>query len=142
MIVLLVEDDDDLRRVLELALGPEFEVRSSRTGTDGLQQLRSERVDVLLTDLDLPGASGEALAQAAKALPRPVPVVAMSGDFARLEACRGIVDAVIAKPSPLSAIRAALRRASRWNQSAGSGGLTARAALGMAVLASIAVSRR
>jgi DNA-binding response OmpR family regulator len=141
MIVLLVEDDDDLRRVLEIALASEFDVRSCRTGTDGLQALRTERVDVLLTDLDLPGASGEVLAQVAKTLPRPVPVVAMSGDFVRLEACRGMVDAVIAKPSPLAALRAALRRATRWGQSSGPGGLTARAALGMAVLASIACRR-
>jgi CheY-like chemotaxis protein len=141
MIVLIVEDDDDLRSVLELALGSEFDVRSCRTGTDGLERLRAERVDVLLTDLDLPGASGEALAQVAKTLPRPVPVVAMSGNVVRLEACRGMVDAVITKPSPLSAIRAALRRATRWGQSP-SGGLTARTALGLAVLASIAYSRR
>jgi DNA-binding response OmpR family regulator len=142
MIVLLVEDDDDLRKVLELALGSEFDVRSCATGVVALETLRTERIDVLLTDLDLPGVSGEALAQAAKMLPRPVPVVAMSGDFGRLEACRRMVDAVIAKPSPLAAVRAALRRASRWGQVSGSGGLTANAALGMAVLASIACSRR
>jgi len=142
MIVLLVEDDAEVRRVMEMALAPEFDVRSCRTGTEGLQMLRTERVDVLLTDLDLPGLSGEALAEAAKMLPRPVPVVAMSGDFGRLEACRSRVDAVIVKPAPLSAVKAALRRATRWSQSPGSGGLSARTALGMAVLASIAFSRR
>ena len=142
MIVLLVEDDAELRRVLEMALASDFDVRSCCNGTDGLRMLRTERVDVLLTDLDLPGVSGEALAEVAKTLPRPVPVVAMSGDFDRLEASRPMVDAVIVKPSPLSAVKAALRRATRWSQSSGPGGLTARTALGMAVLASIAFSRR
>jgi CheY-like chemotaxis protein len=142
MIVLLVEDDEDLRRVLQIALGSEFDLRSCATGTDALHRLRTERVDVLLTDLDLPGVSGEALAEVARTLPRPVPVVAMSGDFVRLEACRRMVDAVIAKPSPLAAVRAALRRATRWGQSSGSGGLATRAVVAMAVLASIACSRR
>jgi CheY-like chemotaxis protein len=144
MIVLMVEDDDDLRRVLELALGAEFEVRSCATGTEALHRLRTERVDVLLTDLDLPGTSGEALAEVARTLPRRVPVVAMSGDLVRLEACRRMVDAVIAKPSPLVAMRAALRRAVRWSQSSGPvsgpGGLTA--SVGLALLAGLARGHR
>jgi DNA-binding response OmpR family regulator len=110
MNVLLVEDDDELRRVLEIALGPEFEIRSCSTGNEGLERLRTEHVDVLLTDLDLPGTSGEALARVARTLPSCVRVVAMSGDPTRLEAMRALADAVIAKPSPLAAVTAALRR--------------------------------
>jgi CheY-like chemotaxis protein len=141
MIVLLVEDDDDLRGVLELALGSEFDVRSCATGTEALERLRTERVDVLLTDLDLPGASGEALAEVARTLPGRVPVVAMSGDVVRLEACRRMVDAVIAKPSPLAAIRAALRRAGQGAGPCGPGranGPVVRAALALAILANVA----
>ena len=111
MIVLLVEDDDDLRRVLEIALGDEFEVRSCSTGTEGLERLRTEYVDVLLTDLDLPGPSGEELARMAKTLLWRVRIVTMSGNPARLEASRALADAVIAKAGPLAALIAAFKGA-------------------------------
>ena len=106
MIVLLVEDDADLRGMLEGML-PEFEVRACSTGSEGLDVLQTERVDVLLTDLELPGVSGEQLARVARALPRPVAVVIMSGNLARLEASRELADAVLVKPSPMAAVRAA-----------------------------------
>jgi DNA-binding response OmpR family regulator len=111
MIVLLVEDDDDLRRVLEIGLGAEFDIRSCSTGNDGLERLRTEPVDLLLTDLNLPGISGEQLARVAKTLPWRVRIVAMSGDATRLEASRALADAVIPKPYGLAAVAAALRRA-------------------------------
>lgn len=111
MIVLLVEDDDDLRGLLERALGDDFEVVGCAGGDEGLQVLRSARVDVLLTDLALPGVPGEALAAEAGTLTPRVPVVAISADLARLEVMRPLVDAVIPKPSPLAAVRAALHRA-------------------------------
>jgi DNA-binding response OmpR family regulator len=132
MMVLLVEDDADLRGMLEGML-PEFEVRGCATGTEGLNVLHTERVDVLLTDLELPGVSGEELARVARALPRPVTVVIMSGNLARLEASRALADAVVVKPFPMAAVRSALMRAARcrtW------GGAMAGAAVALALVAS------
>jgi|SRR5689334_24445174 DNA-binding response OmpR family regulator len=111
MIVLLVEDDPDLRRVLEIVLESQFEVRSCANSGEGLRRLRTERVDALLIDLDLPGAWGEVLLRTARTLPDHPAIVAMSGSPARLEASREEADAVIAKPFPLAAVTAALRRA-------------------------------
>jgi len=113
MIVLLVEDDDDLRRLLEITLAAECEVRSCATGSEALERLRTERVDVLLTDLDLPGTTGEELARVARTLLWRVPVVAMSGDPARVEGVRPLADAVVTKPFALACLTAALRRALR-----------------------------
>jgi DNA-binding response OmpR family regulator len=109
MIVLLVEDDDLLRRLLEVSLPPEFEVQSCSAGAEAVQKLADRDVDVLLTDLDLPEVSGEELARLARAVGRPVGVVIMSANRGRLEAARGLADAVVAKPFSCSAIRAALR---------------------------------
>jgi len=113
MIVLLVEDDDELREMLESALVDEFDVRSCASGEEGLLVLEGEAVDVLLTDLALPGIPGEALARVAQTLIPPVPVVVMSSDLMRLEVIRPLVTAVIPKPSPLSEMKAALHRAIR-----------------------------
>jgi DNA-binding response OmpR family regulator len=111
MIVLLVEDDGDLRELLEQVLAPEFEVRGCATGTEALHILTSEPVDLLLTDLDLPGISGEELVAVARGRPRPMGVVVMSGSRKRLDSCRAESDAALIKPFALSTARAALRRA-------------------------------
>ena len=109
--MLLVEDDDDLRELLEMMLGPEFELRSCATGAEALWRLRTEPLDVLLTDLALPDVPGEDLAQAARRLEPNVVVVAMSGDAERLASCRGLADGLIAKPCSFDAFKLALRRA-------------------------------
>jgi|SRR6185436_20242767 len=119
MIVLLLEDDPDLRRVLEILLESQFEVRSCATSGDALHKLRSERVDVLLIDLDLPGGWGEVLMRTARTLPDRVAIVTMSGQPERLEASRDVADAVIAKPFPLAAVTAALRRALGCSEASG-----------------------
>jgi CheY-like chemotaxis protein len=111
MMVLLVEDDPDLRRLLEMGLRPEFELRSCADGVEARRRLESEHVDVVLTDLELGAVSGEELAERARALPRPVGIVMMSGDVDRLERARAQADAVVAKPFPMPAVRSALRRA-------------------------------
>ncbi len=136
MKLLLVEDEEDLRGMLEAILPPDFEVRSCATGSEGLDVLQSERVDVLLTDLELPGVSGEMLARFARALPRPVTVVIMSGNLGRLEASRALADAAVVKPFPMAALRAALMRAVRCRT--GSGALAGAAvAVALAVVASL-----
>jgi len=119
MIVLLLEDDPDLRRVLEILLESQFDVRSCATSGEALRRLRTERVDVLLIDLDLPGAWAEVLLRTTRTLPYRVALVAMSGNPERLEASREVADAVIAKPFPLAAVSAALRRALGCNEGSG-----------------------
>ena len=110
MIVLLAEDDDELRKMMEIALADEFDLRSCASGDEALFVLHTEPVDVLLTDLSLPGVRGEALAREAQNLLPRVPVIVMSCDLARLEVMRPLVDAVIAKPTPLADVKAALHR--------------------------------
>jgi CheY-like chemotaxis protein len=111
MRVLLVEDDPALRRLLEKGLRPEFELRICADGVEARGRLASEHFDVLLTDLELGVVSGEELADEARALPRPVGIVIMSGDLERLERSRARADAAVAKPFPMPAVRSAVRRA-------------------------------
>lgn len=110
-VLLLVEDDDDLRELLEMMLEQEFDVRSCASGAEALWRLRTERLDVLLTDLELPEVPGEDLAQAARKLEPSVVIVAMSGDAERLANCRMLADGLIAKPCSLEAFKRALRAA-------------------------------
>ncbi|HYG62889.1 MAG TPA: sigma-54 dependent transcriptional regulator [Thermoanaerobaculia bacterium] len=78
--ILIVEDRDSLRRLLERALSQEgYEVLSAADGKEGIRLARESPVDLVLTDLMLPEASGlEVLAASRAAQPR-VPVVVLTG---------------------------------------------------------------
>jgi DNA-binding response OmpR family regulator len=57
--ILLVEDDDDNREVLvRLLQRAGFTPQACRTAEEGLEQLREQRFDIVLTDYTLPHRSG------------------------------------------------------------------------------------
>ncbi|GAB2834970.1 response regulator transcription factor [Lentzea nigeriaca] len=57
--VLLVEDDERIRQALSLALSDEdFTVDEAGSGEEALRRLETERFDVVLVDLTLPGIDG------------------------------------------------------------------------------------
>ena len=101
--VLLVEDDDDNRELMaEVLEASGWEVVSAATGQEGLKALSEQAVDVVLTDVGMPGMGGLEMARAAKAIAPSVPVVVVTGwaesdDIARARGQRE-VDAVLVKP--------------------------------------------
>jgi DNA-binding NtrC family response regulator len=77
--ILVVEDEAKMRRLLELSLGEDgFTMLSAATAEDGLKFLREESVDLVVTDLKLPGMGGLEFLQAAKRLNGALPVVVMT----------------------------------------------------------------
>ena len=78
--VLVTEDFEELREfavhVLELQ---GYEVLSATCGEDALELLREQQVDLLLTDLVMPGMSGRELADEARLLQPDLAVLVMSG---------------------------------------------------------------
>ena len=75
--VLIVEDEEKLRRVLELQLlSAGFEVDKAGTAEDGLRLV--DRVDLVLTDLRLPGMDGMALLERIRRTDAGVPVIVMT----------------------------------------------------------------
>jgi len=60
--ILLVEDDDDTRQLLAVALEAQaYHVTQAGDAEEGLEALRTERFDMILTDYDLPGRTGAAM---------------------------------------------------------------------------------
>jgi CheY-like chemotaxis protein len=104
MRVFVVEDDAGSRRFITwlLALRTRHEVFAFETAEAALEELARLAPCVLLTDLNLPGRSGEDLARAAAQLPQPPRVVLMSADPGRLEQARPLSDTVLAKPFSIS----------------------------------------
>lgn len=100
--VLLVEDDDDNRELMaEVLAAAGFEVLSASSGQDGLKTLSEHSVDVVVTDVGMPGMGGLEMAKAAKKIAPAIPVVVVTGWAERddISSARGHeVDAVLIKP--------------------------------------------
>lgn len=79
--VLLVEDHEDTRQMYAEFLGMSFDVLSAPDGEKGLALMREQRVDIVITDLSLPGMDGFELVAAIRSDPalRAVPIVCLSG---------------------------------------------------------------
>jgi DNA-binding NtrC family response regulator len=60
--ILLVEDDEDTRQLLAVALEAQaYDVTQAGDAEEGLEALRTARFDMILTDYDLPGKTGAAM---------------------------------------------------------------------------------
>ena len=100
--VLLVEDDDDNRELMaEVLESSGCHVLCAATGQEGLRILSEHSVDVIVTDVGMPGMGGLEVARAAKAIAPLIPVVVVTGWAERedIASARGRdVDAVLIKP--------------------------------------------
>ncbi|HEV8577466.1 MAG TPA: sigma-54 dependent transcriptional regulator [Thermoanaerobaculia bacterium] len=78
--LLIVEDRDSLRRMLERALGQEgYEVAAAADGRAGIRLLGEQSFDFVLTDLKLPDVSGLEVLEASRTAQPRVPVVVLTG---------------------------------------------------------------
>ena len=117
--VFLVEDQALVLGALAALLDREADLEVVGTATsaeDGLAMLRETRVDVVLTDIELPGDSGLELAKQLKTVLPDLKVVilttfARSGYFEKAMAAGA--SAYILKDSPASQLAEAIRRVDR-----------------------------
>lgn len=61
--LVLVEDNSDLRHMLQLQLRSEFNVVTAIDGADGLDKIKSSHPDIIITDLMMPRMDGAELLQ-------------------------------------------------------------------------------
>ncbi len=77
--ILIVEDEAKMRRLLEIDLGDDgFQVLSAEDAETGLKLLQNNSVDLVITDLKLPGINGLEFLQAVKRFQAALPVVVMT----------------------------------------------------------------
>src|SRR5450631_2908771 len=77
--ILIVEDEAKMRRLLELNLGDDgFTTFSAEDAETGLKLLRANPIDLILTDLKLPGMNGLEFLQTIKRQNGALPVVVMT----------------------------------------------------------------
>lgn len=113
-VVLVVEDEVLVRKLVvdELAdLG--FRVLEAAEGAAALAVLQSgARIDMMLTDIGLPGMNGRQLAAAARAIRPTLPILFMTGYAPDASRASGFLDhgmELIAKPFVMSALVARMR---------------------------------
>jgi DNA-binding NtrC family response regulator len=112
--ILIVEDEAKMRRLLELNLGEDgFTTLSAGDAESGLKLLHGNNVDLVVTDLKLPGMNGLEFLQAVKRQNAALPVVVMTA-FGSVETAvdamkAGASDYVL-KPFSLSEMRMVIRK--------------------------------
>jgi CheY-like chemotaxis protein len=90
-----------------------YAVEEASDGLEGLQRLRETPPDLVVTDLQMPGASGWDVARAAAMLRPPIPVILMTGAAEDVRANpqgRALVEAVLLKPFGMKEVIEAVRR--------------------------------
>jgi len=113
-VLLLVEDNDDLRSFLAGALGDDYQVLQASDGAAGLKLARERHPDIVLSDLMMPEMDGMELCRALKSDPQtsPAPFVLLTarGDLnTKLEGLDTGADDFLVKPFHLTEVQGRLR---------------------------------
>ena len=120
--VLLIEDDAPLARSLIRLMNAEgYQVVHVGSGSAGVDKVMSRSFDVVISDLNLPGASGVDVLNVVRAYDPDVPLVLMTGaptvDTA-IEACSLGVLEYLVKPTPREQLVRVLARATEARRAA------------------------
>ena len=115
--ILLAEDDKATRDLVQRALSTDgHEVVVTQDGSEALEKLQAapNRVDLLITDVQMPGLDGVALVEKGLAVAPKLRIVLMSGfagELGRADHLKGKISRIITKPFTLEQIRAAVKAA-------------------------------
>ncbi|HKU25595.1 MAG TPA: sigma-54 dependent transcriptional regulator, partial [Candidatus Sulfotelmatobacter sp.] len=112
--ILIVEDEAKMRRLLELNLGEEgFTTFTSEDAETGLKLLRDNSIDLVVTDLKLPGMNGLEFLQAVKRQNAALPVVVMTAFGSvetAVEAMKAGASDYVLKPFSLAEMRMVIHK--------------------------------
>ena len=102
--ILVVDDDPSLRNLLAQTLeGAGFQAFTAEDGREARLQVEEHRIDLVITDLAMPGEEGMELIRALKKEQPNVKIVAMSGAFGTdVLRAAGALGAHISLVKPLS----------------------------------------
>ncbi|HME00695.1 MAG TPA: sigma-54 dependent transcriptional regulator [Terriglobia bacterium] len=112
--ILIVEDEPKMLRLLELNLAEDgYTTLAASDAEAGLKLLRKEKVDLIITDLKLPGMNGLEFLQAAKRTNAALPVVVMTAYGTvetAVEAMKAGASDFVLKPFSLEEIKLVVRK--------------------------------
>ena len=77
--ILIVDDEKNYLVVLEALLGPEgYETRTANNAADALRLIRESDLDLIITDMKMPGISGMELLEETKKVNPEIPIIMMT----------------------------------------------------------------
>jgi two-component system, NtrC family, response regulator AtoC len=122
--VLVVDDDESIRRGLYWALNSDFRVLEASSRSAALELLQREKIDVVVSDLHLPPhqediSEGLAIIQAARGTHPPVQAVVITGTsskHAALDAVKHGAYGFFEKPFDADEVRHIIHQAARMRQ--------------------------
>jgi len=102
-IILVVEDNDDIRRFVATTLDSDYRVFEANNGTSGLEMARELVPDLIISDIMMPGLDGYQFTRALKKHEQTshIPVIlltAKAGEESKIEGLQVGADAYIPKP--------------------------------------------
>lgn len=117
--ILAVDDEPQIRRVLRTTLNAQgYTILEAKSGEEALEQVRGEKVDLILLDMNLPGISGlETCREVRRSSDVPIIMLTVhNAERDKVEALDAGADDYVVKPfgaeELMARIRAALRRSS------------------------------
>ena len=112
--ILIVEDEPKMLRLLELNLADDgYTARTASTAENGLKILASDRIDLVLSDVKLPGINGLEFLQAVKRANADIPVVMMTAYGtveSAVEAMKDGASDYVLKPFSIEEIKLIIRK--------------------------------
>jgi len=112
--ILIVEDEPKMRRLLEITLGEDgHTVHIAPDAETGLKCFQREAIDLILTDLKLPGMNGLEFLQEAKRSNASVPIVVMTAYGTvetAVEAMKAGASDYVLKPFSMAELRLVIRK--------------------------------
>ncbi len=112
--ILIVEDEPKMLRLLDLNLGEEgYATRATQEAEAALKLLRQEKIDLVLTDLKLPGMNGLEFLHAVKRANAHLPVIVMTAYGTvetAVEAIKAGASDYVLKPFSMEEIKLIIRK--------------------------------
>jgi DNA-binding NtrC family response regulator len=117
--LLIVDDDEMIRDALYELFEEEHRCHLAETVEQAMTWLNTERYDVVLTDISMPGLSGVELLGAIRQQQADTPVIIISG-LGDQEHARGLINMgafdYLVKPFRLEDVEASVERAFEWRR--------------------------
>jgi len=124
-VILIVDDDEEMRLVLRRVLDPLGEIVEASNGKDGLRLLADAKPDLMVLDVTMPGMDGLEVLKAARAVAPLLPVVMLTGGSDISTAKTALDDgasAYMTKPFESEVLCAEIRRLINGAEGASAGG--------------------
>lgn len=81
MKVLIVDDEQDMRRLIRHTLAPRYDVFEAASGREAMRLVRREKPDLILLDIGLPRIDGHALLRAVREHDPSISVIMLTADL-------------------------------------------------------------